>query len=174
MSLSKKEYTSHYLMTESRFAVIPFFVPMVALILASESSLSFMMSLILVLVSQVCSLALLKTSAPFTSLFFGNELFRNLFFLIYTLFVCLPLALIALVPINALAQLISPILFALGFIVSMFFHSYWFEAGKLEPLGWYTKEKVVEEPLGSPLGNKIAVVLAVLIFLGIISLFIAG
>ncbi len=81
MSLSEKEYTGHYLMAESRFAVIPFFVPMVALILASESSLSFMMSLILVLVSQVCSLALLKTSAPFTSLLFRQRTLPQFIFL---------------------------------------------------------------------------------------------
>jgi hypothetical protein len=159
-------------MAEARFTVIPFIVPVVVLVVFSGQSFGFTELAAYVFISQVVSLALLKKCAPFKSLYQGNKHYRFLFQLIYLLFVCLPLALLALFPLNALVQLICPISYALGCVISMLFNAKWFSAAKLEPLGWYTNEQVLEGPSGSPVGNKIAVLLGGVIFLGILSLFV--
>lgn len=173
MSHGKYEYTHSYLLAAQRAPLLSSFLPMIVSIYAHTEGFGDFATKLSVSLALLASALILYFFAPGKALIHGNKKYRYQVSAFYVFLVLFPFFLIDFVEYNPLAELIGWCLFAIGVATNILFHGYWYRADKLEPLGWYTKEKTGEPKSfrGSPTGNFFAIFLSIIIIYGAIALF---
>ena len=169
----KNEYDSFSLGRAPLTPVLAFAIPVLGSTFSSVENSSLPNTQIFILMGLATSVFLLFLFSPFRSLFLGNKVYRYLVISIYSIYWGVPYTLFYFLPYSALAELIGSVVIGLGICTTFVFHMYWFSAAKLEPLGWYTKEKIIEPegPAGSPIGNFLAILLGVILIGGALGIF---
>jgi len=176
MRLSEKEYTGFYLSQATRLPMAAFFLPLfIGGYINHQGIVGFEKLLSLIAIFGI-SAFITFCLEPCKSLFKGYRNYRYQALFVFIFLLVIPVSLFDYFNSDPLLELIGWLLYAVGIVVNMLLHFYWLKGQNFDAIGWHTKEVYPEneEPEGSPVGNKIAVFLGGLLFLGLASLLVAA
>lgn len=173
MFLGKYEYTQGYLSQAPRRPALSSFLPMIVYGYCYREGFGEIETKLYMSLALLASVLNIYFFAPSKSLIHGNKSYRYQVSSLFVFLIALPFVLVAFFSDNPLAELFGWLLFAIGIVANMLLHTYWYKGSNLEPLGWYTNERLTEpaKPLTSPLGNSFAKGLGVIVLFGAIALF---